>query len=170
MPEQRHVFRLSRSLVVALPPTVRRHLGVDRGQLVYWHAVRRGEAVLTKAARRAGGHPEGLALARELETARVEVLRLQQRNDARDRAMYAEGYALGRLDGEEVTRAPHGKRANALRGRRMAQHAWGRGVAPGGARGEASARPRAGRPVEVVDAPVLVLPDGVVALEQDEPG
>jgi len=121
---------------------------------VYWHATRRAEVVLTKAAQRAGGHPEGLALERQLRVAQSEIIRLQQRNDARDRAMYAEGYALGRADGEEVTRAPHGARAAGLRHRRLAQHAWGARVrvARDEAEAETAARVDLSEPLTVEQA------------------
>ena len=119
MPEQRHVFRLHRSLVVAIPPEVQRHLGVERGQPVYWYTVRKGEAVVTTQGKRAGGHPEGLALRRQLAVADAEVARLKQRNEARDRSMYAEGYNVGYLKAQEALMSPHGASAERQRRRRI---------------------------------------------------
>jgi hypothetical protein len=74
---------------------VRAHVGVEAGVEVYWHTVRRGEAVLTKRERRAGGHPEGLGLARQLDAARAEVERLQRKLRARPDAALREGVNVG---------------------------------------------------------------------------
>lgn len=119
MPEQRHVFRLSRSLVVAVPRVVQRHLGVKRGQAVYWFTRRTGEAVLTKDAARVGGPPEGIALRRQLDAALAEIERLKQRNEARDRSMYAEGYSVGHRQATETLLRPHGASAERQRQRRL---------------------------------------------------
>ena len=160
MAEQRHVFRLSRSLVLAVPPQVRRHLGVTRGMPVYWHLVRAHEAVVSLAAERAGGHPEGLKLARALAVAHAEVARLTQRNEARDRTMYAEGYNVGYLHAQERLSAPGGASAERQRRRRVYASTFPEAAREARrAKRRARARPPA-RPVEVVDAPVLVGPDG----------
>lgn len=119
MPEQRHVFRLSRSLVVAVPPEVQRHLGVSRGEAVYWYLVRKGEAVVTTQGKRAGGHPEGLALRRQLTAAWAEIARLKSRNEARDRSMYAEGYNVGHQKVTEALMRPHGASAERQRRRKL---------------------------------------------------
>jgi antitoxin component of MazEF toxin-antitoxin module len=95
MPEQRHVYRLGNSMVVALPPAVRKHLGVERGGAVYWHLVRGHEAVLTKKERRKGGHPEGLALQRQLAHALAEVERLQKKLGARPMRLLHQGQSMG---------------------------------------------------------------------------
>jgi hypothetical protein len=119
MPEQRHVFRLHRSLVVALPPAVQRHLGVSRGEAVYWYLVRKGEAVVTLHGKRAGGHPEGMALRRQLTAAWAEIALLKQRNEARDRSMYAEGYNVGHEKAHEALMKPHGASAERQRRRKL---------------------------------------------------
>lgn len=95
MPEQRHVYRLGNSMVVALPPAVRKHLGVERGGAVYWHLVRGKEAVLTRKERRKGGHPEGLALQRQLAHALAEVERLQRKLGARPLRLLHQGQSIG---------------------------------------------------------------------------
>lgn len=119
MPEQRHVFRLGRSLVVAIPPSIRRHLGVERGTPIYWHTDQKREVVVTPNAKRTGGRPEGVALRRQVADLQAEVIRLKQRNEARDRSMYAEGYSVGRAQAEEVLMRPHGASAERQRRRRL---------------------------------------------------
>jgi hypothetical protein len=119
MPEPRRVFRLHRSLVVAIPPHMREHLGVDRGQPLYWHKVRGAEAVLSMKPERKGGRPEGLQLEHELAVARREIARLRQRNEARDRTMYAEGYNVGYLQCQERLTAPGGRSSERQRRRRI---------------------------------------------------
>jgi hypothetical protein len=124
MPEQRHVFRLSRSLVVAIPPQVREHLGIDRGQAVYWHLARGGEAVITARAQRIGGRPEGLALERKLIAVEAELLRLRQRNEARDRTMYAEGWNAGAITTETRLMGPDGPSARRAHRRMFYRHVF----------------------------------------------
>jgi antitoxin component of MazEF toxin-antitoxin module len=119
MPEQRHVFRLGRSLVVAVPPSVRRHLGVERGTPVYWHTEVKREVVVTPNPKRTGGRPEGIALRRQVADLQAEVIRLKQRNEARDRSMYAEGYSVGRTQAHEALMKPHGASAERQRQRRL---------------------------------------------------
>jgi antitoxin component of MazEF toxin-antitoxin module len=119
MPEQRHVFRLGRSLVVAVPAAVREHLGVDRGAAVYWHLTRGGEAVVSTAAARSGGRPEGLALERKLRAAEAELVRLRQRNEARDRTMYAEGWNAGAITTQERLMRPQGASSERARRRKL---------------------------------------------------
>jgi hypothetical protein len=123
MAEQRHVFRLARSLVISLPRLVQLHLEVKRGAAVYWHVKRKGEAVLTAHEQRTGGHPEGLSLQRRLTAALADVDRLRQRNEARDRTMYAEGYNLGYLAALDRLTSPTGK--GATRALRRRGYAYG---------------------------------------------
>jgi antitoxin component of MazEF toxin-antitoxin module len=119
MPEQRHVFRLGRSLVVAVPPSVRRHLGVERGTPIYWFTDQKREVVVTPNARRTGGRPEGIALRRRIADLEAEVAHLKQRNEARDRSMHAEGYNVGYLKATEALMKPHGPSAERQRRRRL---------------------------------------------------
>jgi hypothetical protein len=123
MAEQRHLLRLNRSIVVALPPTVLLHLGVARGAGVYWFTTRKGEAVLATRASRQGGHPEGLSLQRQLSAALLEIAHLKQRNEARDRSLYAEGHHHGYRQAEERLSAPTGP--SARRGVRRRLYAYG---------------------------------------------
>ena len=95
MAEQRHVYRVGTSTVVALPAAVRAHLAITRGDAVYWHVTRGKEAVLSPRAERVGGRPEGLALARQLEAALKENARLRSGDVARERTAFAEGYNAG---------------------------------------------------------------------------
>jgi antitoxin component of MazEF toxin-antitoxin module len=95
MAEQRHVYRVGTSTVVAIPLRVRAHLAIKRGDAVYWHVVRGAEVVLSPRAERIGGRPEGLTLARQLDAALKEVARLRDRDQARDRTLFAEGYVAG---------------------------------------------------------------------------
>lgn len=95
MPEQRHIYRVGTSVVVALPPRVREHLGVHIGDAVHWHLVRGQEAVLSVKAERVGGRPEGLALTRQLEAARTEIERLRRRLAVRPLRVLHEGVGVG---------------------------------------------------------------------------
>src|SRR5262249_26306772 len=119
MAEQRHLLRLNRSIVVALPTTVLHHMGVGRGDAVYWYTTRKGEAVLAKRATRQGGQPEGLSLQRQLSAALAEVERLKQRNEARDRSLYAEGHFHGYRQAEERLTSPTGPSARRAARRRL---------------------------------------------------
>lgn len=151
MGEQRHVIRLNRSLVVALPRLVLLHLGVGRGDAVYWTTTRKGEVVLSKRPTRVGGPPEGLSLQRQLVAALEDVARLRLRNEARDRSMYAEGHAHGARQTEERLTSPGGP--SSRRGIRRRLYAYGfprveeAPLAP--------RRRRARRPVVAVDLPEL---------------
>src|SRR5713101_9773073 len=100
MAEGRRLIKLKHSLVVAVPPVVREQLQLAQGQTVWWHLAWQGEALLSTAPQRADAYPGSHTLHEELVTLRARVLRLQQRNQARDDARYAEGYTLGRLDGQ----------------------------------------------------------------------
>jgi antitoxin component of MazEF toxin-antitoxin module len=95
MPDQRHVYRVGNSTVVAVPKLVRKHMKLEAGAPVYWHTVRAGEAVLTRRPARTGGHPEGLALQRQLDAARSEIERLERRLAGRDQAVLHEGKSVG---------------------------------------------------------------------------
>jgi antitoxin component of MazEF toxin-antitoxin module len=95
MPEQRYVYRVGTSHVVALPPRVREHLGILAGDSVHWHLVRGKEAVLSTKAQREGGRPEGLALTRQLEATRTELERLRRRVAARPLRVMHEGVGIG---------------------------------------------------------------------------
>jgi hypothetical protein len=156
MSEQRHLFRVGRSLVVALPLSVRLRLGVDRGQAVYWHTTRKGEAVLSPHEKRGGGHPEGLSLQRQLISARAEVARLVQRNEARDRTMYAEGYNVGYVQAQERFTNPKGESAEWQRRRWIYAYAFPEGRSAPVA-GRKRGRPR-GRKVETIPVPILSPP------------
>lgn len=95
MPEQRHAYKVGHSVVVAIPATVQEHVGVELGAPLYWFTTRRGEVVLTSRAKRIGGHPEGLALQRQLDAARAEIERLRRRLAGRDQAVLHEGKSVG---------------------------------------------------------------------------
>ncbi len=157
MAEQRHVFLLNRSHVIALPVAVLKQLGARRGQALYWHTTRKAEAVLSPEARRAGGHPEGLSLQRQLAIERAEVARLTQRNEARDRTMYAEGYNVGYLQAQEALLRPGGASAERQRRRRIYAFAF-----PEGRKDPSpvpAPRRRRSRKVETIPAPILSPPE-----------
>lgn len=140
---EREARRKGSGWVVALPAFVRRRLGITDPGPVYWHVARRAEAILTTTRERRSGGPDTTSLIRELEQANRLVARLRQRNESRERALYAEGYALGRQDEHEVLTKPGGKRANELRRRRLGHYAWSGRI------------PRGYVQVERVAAPVL---------------
>lgn len=124
MPEQRQVFRLSRSLVVAIPVQVREHLGIHRGGAVYWHLARGGEAVVSLRAHRTGGRPDGIALERKLIAVEAELARVRQRHEARDRAMYAEGWNSGAITTETRLMGPDGPSARRAHRRMFYRHVF----------------------------------------------
>jgi antitoxin component of MazEF toxin-antitoxin module len=95
MAEQRHAYRVGNSVVVALPKRVREHLGVEVGEQLYWYTTRPQEAVVTKRAQRTGGHPEGLALQRQLDAARAEIEVLRRKLAGRDQRVLHEGKSVG---------------------------------------------------------------------------
>lgn len=108
--------------IIAVPPEVRRMLGVAHRRLLYWSVVRKGEAVLATARRRQPGRPPMRELARELANAQAEIAAIQQRDGLRDRGMYAEGFAHGYLQAYERLTAPGGPSAE--RGQRRARYRW----------------------------------------------
>ena len=95
MPDQRQVYVNGHSLVVALSPAVREHLGVEPGQAVYWHLTRGGEAVLGKRPVRVGGPPEGIALQKLLDGERAKVERLRRKVAARPERAVGVGMSQG---------------------------------------------------------------------------
>lgn len=87
MADQRRVGRVGNSWRVAVPRSVREHLGLLHGGDVYWHLGPKGEAYFTVGPRRVGGKPPGLDLAPQLEGARREIERLRARVQARPEAL-----------------------------------------------------------------------------------
>jgi len=124
MPESRRLVQLNHSLVVAVPPLIRQQLRLSRGQTVWWHLPFTAEATLTATPTRAEGYPEGLTLHDELVAARAELIRLRRRVKGLEFGLYAEGYALGRMDAHAIYLEPHGRRAGVLRRRRLAYDLW----------------------------------------------
>ncbi|SRR5712691_3293704 len=143
MAEGRQLIKLGHSLVVAVPPVLRQQLALAQGRTVWWHLPWQGEAILTAAPERAGGYPDDRTLYQELATMRRELLRLRARDPARDRAMFAEGYALGRLDGQEMLRDPHGRRSSRIYSRVVAHDVVLGGGRPAAPRSEAGGFDRA---------------------------
>ncbi len=95
MPDQRKAYLHGDSLVVALSPKVKAHLGVRPGAEVYWHLVRGKEVVLAVTAERTGGHPEGLALRKRVEELERECERLRRKANARPEKAVNIGIAHG---------------------------------------------------------------------------
>jgi len=95
MAEQRKVYRVGTSIVVAIPREVRAHLRLRPGQKVYWHLVRGKEAVVALTDAREGGRPEGLKLRSELDAALREIARLQRKLSARPERAVNIGIAHG---------------------------------------------------------------------------
>jgi hypothetical protein len=96
MSESRHVLGRRGQLLIALPATVKRGLGLTAGALVFWHVVRKGEAVLALDEKRAGGRPRAEASCSRCEERERELMRLRnalQSRDAADGARYfGQGY------------------------------------------------------------------------------
>lgn len=176
--------------IIAVPPEVRRLLGVTHRMRLYWTARQSGEAILAAKAKPKDGRLPVRQMARELMLAREEIAAIQQRDALRDRGMYAEGFAHGYLQARARLDMPGG--ASAERGHRRSMWRWafpeaalledpkqaGPRQAPSAPRLNARARRarravRPGRaaparPVEVVEAPALVTPDGEVVSEATE--
>lgn len=85
------------SWIIAVPPEVRKLLGVTHRTRLHWHLSRKGEAVLASGRARKEGHPPIRQLTRELATAHAEIKAIRDRDALRDRGQYAEGYAHGYL-------------------------------------------------------------------------
>jgi len=96
MGEQRRIARRGNSLVVPVPRAIRAHLNRLDGGDVFWYIARKGEAVVSTAARRVGGKPLGARLDRDLGQALREIERLRGRLAARPAAIYNEGVNEGR--------------------------------------------------------------------------
>jgi len=139
------------SWLVSLPRFIRDRLRLTEAGPVYWHRGRPGEVVMTLTEKRHPGAPDTKGLVRDLADAHRTIERLRQRDEAKLRSMYAEGYALGYQTGVEVTMKPHQRRANEVRRRKLWAHAFPAAAADG----RMPCQPGAMRPVEAVSSPVL---------------
>jgi len=156
----RRVSRRKGQRVVALPPEVRERLGVLAGQWLYFHLGRKAEVVVSTSPARAGGKPPTAGLEEELTLARARIEELErERLELPRAARRAAWFELAlqnirlELKGLPVLDAIN----NRLRDIE-AQLGIRRG--PWTYRPKRGRHPRAARPVEVVEAPVLVRPDG----------
>jgi uncharacterized coiled-coil protein SlyX len=95
MAEQRKVYRVGNSQVVAVPAAIRKHLRLKVGALVYWHLTGPREAVLTPHEQRPGGRPPGAALGPALLAADREVDRLRKKLQERPLRVLNQGVAQG---------------------------------------------------------------------------
>lgn len=102
-------------------------LGVTHRMRLYWSPIRKGEAVLAASRTRLEGRPPVRQLARELALAQKEIEAIHQRDERRDRGMYAEGFAHGYLQAYERLVTPDGPSAE--RGRRRAMYRWAHPIA-----------------------------------------
>lgn len=93
--QQRSVFLLGNSWVVAVPPRVRAHLKLRPGRPVYWHLTGPKEGTITPHPQRVGGKPPGLDLAGELQAARREVERLRRKVAERPLRVFNQGAGAG---------------------------------------------------------------------------
>ncbi len=108
--------------IISVPREVRRYLKVTHRMRLYWHCARLGEAALTVSEQRKAGRPEVTRLTRDLAAARDEIEAIQRRDQYRDRALYAEGYAHGYASAcELMRRSPDG---SAERAHRRARRVW----------------------------------------------
>ncbi len=108
--------------IIAVPPEIRRLLGVTHRMLLYWHHARTGEAVLAPLPERIQGRTTPRRLARELMEARGEIEAIRHRDELRDRSMYAEGFAHGYLQARARLDMPGGPSAE--RGHRRSMWSW----------------------------------------------
>jgi hypothetical protein len=160
MADQRRMRRVGNSWVIPVSSSVRRHLKVTHARDLYWHLAGPREAVLTPHPQRVGGKPAGAGLEKDLEGARAEIARLRQRLAARPLRVFNEGASMGASAVLRQT-VPIDGALNAMNDRldriedALARMPWARR-----AHRERAPRAKAARPVEVVDAPVLVASDG----------
>lgn len=144
------------SWLVVLPRFIRDRLRLTEPGPVYWHRGRPGEVVMTLTEKRHAGAPDTKGLVRDLADAQRLIGRLRQRDEARLRSMYAEGYALGYQTGVEITMKPHQRRANEVRRRKLWAHAFPKAAAEGYKQGDGGVRQSVERaPAPVLEAPVL---------------
>jgi hypothetical protein len=120
--DSRYARKKGRAWVVTLPPELREHLGITHRIPLFWHYPRRGEAVLALDAERKAGAPLRSDLLRELAEARAQIEAIRRRDEARDRSMYAEGFAHGYMQSYERLVTPHGPSAE--RGHRRSMYRW----------------------------------------------
>ncbi len=153
--------------IIAVPPEVRRLLGVNHRMRLYWSVRRPGVALLATNARPKKGSLGVRELARELAAVRAELVGARTRGALRDRGMYAEGFANGYIQAYERFLHPHGHSAQVGRRRRR----WASPDHPATASGvlnrngstpepsepRQNARRRRSQRVEVVATPVLEL-------------
>jgi len=160
MPDERKVLGRRGQMLVAIPARARRALGLVPGLSVWFHYPRTGEVLLGIREERVGGRPPADLPCPRCESRERELAELRARLDSREggaaRQYFAQGYeqavrhhgALAvKLDAaldflRELTGRAPGKSGRSKRRERR----WV-GNAPA-------------RPVEVVDAPVLIAPDG----------
>jgi len=169
MADQRRMRRVGNSWVVPVSLAVRRHLKVTHARDLYWHLAGPREAVLTPHPQRVGGKPAGVGLAKDLEAARAEIARLREKLAARPLRVFNEGASMGASAVLRQT-VPIEGALGAINERldrmeeALARMPWARR-----ARRQRAPAPTSPGGVEVVDAPVLVLPDGVVAVDIPDP-
>ena len=104
MPEQRRTYKHGDSLVVALPARIREHLRLGPGREVYWHITRGKEVVLALTSKRPGGHPEGIALQKQVIELERELARLRRKSAARPERVMNLGIAHGWSQAMRVNR------------------------------------------------------------------
>lgn len=122
MPDAHWIRKKRGTWIIAVPPHVRKLLGVTHRMQLYWHIARKGEAVLAVGPQRLEGQPPIRQLTRELAAKTAEVDAIRHRDETRDRGMYAEGFAHGYIQAYERLVTPHGPSAE--RGHRRARYRW----------------------------------------------
>src|SRR3990170_7360671 len=111
MPEGHWIRKRRGTWIIAVPPEVRKLLGVTHRVRLYWTARRSGEAVLAPKEKPQEGQPPVRRLTRELAAVTAELEGARTRDALRDRGMYAEGFAHGYLQAYERLIRPHGRSA-----------------------------------------------------------
>jgi len=122
MDHSRWVRKKGGGWIIAVPAEVRDWFRISHHVKLYWHMVRRGEAVLTLAPARKAGAPDMTRVTRELAAARAEIAAIQRRDELRDRSMYAEGFAHGYVQATARLTMPDGPSAE--RGHRRKMWRW----------------------------------------------
>ena len=105
MGELRRCRRRGNSWVIAIPYTIRDHLGVRSGGDLYWHLGPKGSVVLATSKVRAGGKPPGARLDKDLAAAQHTIAKLHRQLRNRPTVAFNEGMAEGfALNAREVVR------------------------------------------------------------------
>jgi len=90
MPIPRKVVKQKAQLLVAIPPELRKKIGVTAGTTLYWHEHRLGEAVITRNPQRRGGKAPDPMKSAAIAALEAEVNRLNARLERQRASLWNE--------------------------------------------------------------------------------